>query len=490
MVNHHTTENTHQKEEKKIMVGFIYNCADTKFLLTSLFTVFILFTTIQFIPYKSLIFNPTSFVSCISNLTSSPSPKTPSVKSLAHTDETLNLTIKRSFNPIGSAAYLFIQMGAYRTGPNTFAVIGLASKPIHVYSDPKFAFKWVPHFNSTAASNASLVTKLLPDWGYGRVYTVVVLNCTFDNSVGADGSGGKLVLTASTGSEIGSEEFVTLEEKPRTVNMSVYGSPPKYDYLYCGSPLYGNLSPQRVREWIAYHVKFFGSKSHFVIYDAGGVHMEVMEVLKPWIEKGVVTLHDVREQEKFDGYYHNQFLVVNDCLFRYKHDAKWMFFFDVDEFMYVNRRSTLDGFMKSMEVFTQFSIEQMPMSSKLCLTDDKGKTHRMWGMEKLVYRDGKTGIRRDRKYAIQPRNAYSVGVHLSEDFIGNTSHKTEGKIMYYHYHGTIANRKEPCREFINSTQFLSEKTPYVRDETMRRLANSVKVFELKSIGTRLMRTKQ
>ncbi|XP_047260108.1 uncharacterized protein LOC107873541 isoform X2 [Capsicum annuum] len=48
-------------------------------------------------------------------------------------------------------------------------------------------------------------------------------------------------------------------------------------------------------------LKLFGEKSHFVIHDAGGVHDGVMEVLKPWMDKGYVTLQDIREQERFDG---------------------------------------------------------------------------------------------------------------------------------------------------------------------------------------------
>ena len=63
---------------------------------------------------------------------------------------------------------------------------------------------------------------------------------------------------------------------------------------------------------------------------------------------------------------------------------------------------------------------------------------RKWGFEKLVYKDSKKGIRRDRKYAVQPRSLYATGVHMSQNLAGKTTHKTEGKIMYYHYHGTIA----------------------------------------------------
>ena len=131
-----------------------------------------------------------------------------------------------------------------------------------------------------------------------------------------------------------------------------------------------------MREWLAYHIRLLGPRSHFVIHDAGGVHEEVMEVLKPWMELGYVTLQDIRDQERFDGYYHNQFMVVNDCLHRYKFMAKWMFFFDVDEYIYVPPKNTIKSVLDSLSNYNQFTIEQMPMSSKLCLSADAGKTYR------------------------------------------------------------------------------------------------------------------
>jgi galactan beta-1,4-galactosyltransferase len=35
---------------------------------------------------------------------------------------------------------------------------------------------------------------MLPDWGYGHVYTVVVVNCTFYEITHYDNKGGKLIL--------------------------------------------------------------------------------------------------------------------------------------------------------------------------------------------------------------------------------------------------------------------------------------------------------
>ncbi|KAK4802160.1 hypothetical protein SAY86_000363 [Trapa natans] len=495
----------------KILAGLAGSCAaELKLFISSLLVLCTVATFLQFLPPRFSV-STSDLHLCISKISTPiapliyplppaaaaslptiPPPPPPTQERLLEGG-----IVKRSFNPYGTAAYNFITMGAYRGGVSTFAVVGLASKPLHVYGKPTYQCEWIPHRdNSTSDRPISAAGhRILPDWGYGRVYTVVVINCTFPEPVNLDNSGGNLVLRAST-SGAGDRDFNltdtigTLTEQPGEVDFDLFTSPPKYDYLYCGSSLYGSLSPQRVREWLAYHVRLFGTRSHFVIHDAGGVHPDVLEVLKPWMELGYVTLQDIREQERFDGYYHNQFMVVNDCLHRYKFMAKWMFFFDVDEFIYVPPKNTLRSVLDSLSGYTQFTIEQMTMSSKLCLSDDYGKNYRKWGFEKLVYRDVKRGVRRDRKYAVQPRAAYATGVHMSQNIAGKTSHKTELQIKYFHYHGTIAQRREPCRIFVNRTETTEDNTPYVKDTTMRDIAGAVKLFELKMIGPRLQKSRQ
>ncbi|TKY58511.1 Domain of DUF23 [Spatholobus suberectus] len=492
------------KEKKLFFVGSLGNyAAELKLLLTTLLLLCGVATLLQFIPSR-LTISSSDLRFCISRVSQQPPPlpSTPLSTPPPPLSSTLpNGTIKRAFIPYGSAAYNFVTMAAYRGGLNTFAIVGLASKPLHVYGKPTYECEWIPLpslQNSTSSSKPISTTgyKILPDWGYGHVYTVVVVNCTFnDTTINGDNSGGKLVLHASTSGGGDTNFNVTdrievLEEAPGTLNASLFVSKPKYDYFYCGSSLYGNLNPQRVREWIAYHVRFFGPRSHFVIHDAGGVHEQVLEVLKPWMELGYVTLQDIRDQERFDGYYHNQFMVVNDCLHRYKFMAKWMFFFDVDEYIYVPPKSTIKTVLDSLSEYSQFTIEQMPMSSKICLSEDYGKFYRKWGFEKLVYRDNIRGIRRDRKYAAQPRSLYATGVHMSQDLAGKTTHKTEGRIMYFHYHGTIAERRESCKILVNSTQVTHDKIPYELDTTLRDIAGVIKKFELKMIGSRLQKTRQ
>ena len=75
---------------------------------------------------------------------------------------------------------------------------------------------------------------------------------------------------------------------------------------------------------------------------------------------------------------------------------------------------------------------------------------------------------------------------MSENVIGKTLHKTETKIRYYHYHNTITVHQELCREFLplsaknNVTWF--NKLPYVYDDNMKKLVNTIKEFERNTIG--------
>lgn len=218
----------------------------------------------------------------------------------------------RAFKPHGLATHLYIEMRAYRGGPSVFSIVGLTSKPIETHHEPPYACEWVS--SSTSQAVKGRTHKVLPDWDYGKLYTVVVITCTFVEDVGVGGEGGELILYASYGDQFRiPERIVALTESKGEYNSSIFnpqGFP--YEYVYCGSSVYGDISPQRMREWMAYHAKFFGEKSHFILHDSGGFHDDVRKVIEPWIKQGRVTLQNIRQQELYDGYYHNQ--VLGDLL--------------------------------------------------------------------------------------------------------------------------------------------------------------------------------
>ena len=114
---------------------------------------------------------------------------------------------------------------------------------------------------------------------------------------------------------------------------------------------------------------------------------------------------------------------------------------------------------------------------------------REWGFEKLLFRDMKRGIRRDCKYAVQARNVFATGVHMSENLIGKTQHKTDSLIRFYHYHNTITSTGEPCRKFVKQSMRKNVTwvggTPYVYDGTMKLVAPSIRKFERDMLGSEL-----
>ncbi|KAL9239208.1 hypothetical protein vseg_013548 [Gypsophila vaccaria] len=370
----------HPHKPKKLLIGLFFDCGpDLKLtaVLAALLLVCCLLTFLQFVP---TCFSPTH-----SHSTTPAASSPPSVPLLLDLD---NRLVKRTFYPVGTAAYNFILMSSYRSGPHAFAIMGLSSKPLHVFGTPVYMCEYRSHDNVTVAGPVKAQEVIVPDFGLGRVYTTVVIICAFESSsslIISDpaAGGGVLLLHASVNGGYdtkvnATDTVVALTEPPNSWNNSQFvPTSYKYDYLYCGSPLYGTLSPQRVREWIAYHVRLLGERSHFVFYDAGGVHEDVMAVLRPWMELGYVTVEDVREQERFDAYYHNQFLVINDCLHRYRFVTKWMFFFDVDEYVYLTAEDgSFSDAMAELEEFNQFTFEQMPMSNHLCSLDDAHKANK------------------------------------------------------------------------------------------------------------------
>lgn len=211
----------------------------------------------------------------------------------------------RLFKPHGLATHLWIEMGAYRGGPREFSIVGLVAKPIETFHAPPYVCEWVPSGGRGAVRGNS--SKILPDWNYGKLYTVVVVTCAFEQEVGADSEGGKLVLHVSYGDQYRQpERIAVLSEKQGDYNATMFSPPYPYDYVYCGSSVYGDVSPQRMREWLAYHAYFLGERSHFILHDSGGFHSDVWKVLEPWIKKGRVTVQNIQQQEIYDAYYHNQ----------------------------------------------------------------------------------------------------------------------------------------------------------------------------------------
>lgn len=70
-----------------------------------------------------------------------------------------------------------------------------------------------------------------------------------------------------------------------------------------------------------------------------------------------------------------QFLVVNDCLFQSRFLANWTFFFDIDEYMYVEPPTTLSAVLNGNPNITQITIKQVPIVTDVCVAGDSTSPH-------------------------------------------------------------------------------------------------------------------
>ncbi|KAL2643773.1 hypothetical protein R1flu_011360 [Riccia fluitans] len=437
--------------------------------------------------------------------------ESPAVTETRDWEEDGGYGIPAKFVPMGTASFLFVHFSAYRGSSNSFAVVGLGPKPLHVYGAPEFECFWKPA-DSKSIKVVGNVTAFLPDWGFGKEYTTVVLNCTFDSDVGVNGSGGELEVIARHGSldTQGLEDvrYVALTEEPGEYhNDTIFHAPYKYDYVYCGSPWYGTLSPQRIREWLSYTMMVLGPRSHFILYDAGGLQAVHRRILEPWVKLGKVTVINIRGEARYNAFYYNQFLVVNDCLFRSKTLANWTFYFDADEFVHIHWNYTLDSIMNEIQNSgvkgMQVMFEQRPMHHNACVANHPWITDRndssLWTMEKLTYK--RTQITEaqghmNMKYAIQAKYAMATGVHRSEDLMfprpgmdpDEVTSFEYWRMHYYHYHDTINHIGEVCQDFIDGSNYQNvssirlQNVSHVFDDTMVWVAPAVRQFELKTVG--------
>ncbi|UUX49033.1 glycosyltransferase family 92 protein [Nisaea acidiphila] len=101
-------------------------------------------------------------------------------------------------------------------------------------------------------------------------------------------------------------------------------------------------------EWLT-HYELQGVE-HFYLYDDQSSDTPE-EVLRPWLDRGVVTLHkvDATEQRQRWAYTH--------CINTHRNEAFWVGFFDIDEFAFVrNRPESLAEMMPRYEGFPGLGI--------------------------------------------------------------------------------------------------------------------------------------
>ncbi len=113
-------------------------------------------------------------------------------------------------------------------------------------------------------------------------------------------------------------------------------SEPKYNVSICG--IFKNEG-KYLREWIEFH-KVVGI-DHFYMYNNNSED-NFREVLKPYIEEGIVTLVEwPKNQAQMEAY--------QDCIFQFANETKWLGFIDIDEFVVPKSTNDVYSFLKNFD---------------------------------------------------------------------------------------------------------------------------------------------
>lgn len=90
-----------------------------------------------------------------------------------------------------------------------------------------------------------------------------------------------------------------------------------------------------LKEWIEYHLII--GVDHFYLYNNFSED-EYMDVLKPYIDSGIVTLCDWTIE-------HGQMLAYQDCYDKYRNETNWIAYIDLDEYIVPNIHNNINDFL-------------------------------------------------------------------------------------------------------------------------------------------------
>lgn len=152
------------------------------------------------------------------------------------------------------------------------------------------------------------------------------------------------------------------------------------------------------KEWIEWHRRMGVDK--FYIYDNESTDC-TRKVLEPYIAQGIV------EYTYFPGY-RKQLAAYDDCFARHRHDARWIAFIDIDEFIVPVKDSSIPDFLQRFEEFPVVEINWLVYGSN-GLKDKSDQPV----MERFrCHSKGDHTLNRHVKSIVDPRRVYGmIGCH-------------------------------------------------------------------------------
>eukprot|EP00897_Mesotaenium_endlicherianum_P001847 jgi/Mesen1/1690/ME000137S00604 len=223
---------------------------------------------------------------------------------------------------------------------------------------------------------------------HGRTYETLLLVCTFSQ------------FSQIASLPFGGELSMPIDDEPLIVYLEAGGvgcdpdpQPPfKYGVTFCSPPIFGQVDARRVYEWLEYHKRV--GMDHFVMYDAGGVDAALRQVLRPYIERGVMELMDARENKAYETWAHGQMMLMHECMYRTRYASEWVVFMDIDEYFTTSLpRLTYADMLLPHRGKPFVTLGSLSWSTDMCVQQQQEEEERtkangnaVWAVERMLYR--------------------------------------------------------------------------------------------------------
>jgi hypothetical protein len=158
-------------------------------------------------------------------------------------------------------------------------------------------------------------------------------------------------------------------------------------------------------EWITFH--YGVGVEHFYLYNNASSDSWLATLL-PWTDRGIVTLMD------FPGFA-MQRRAYSDCIRRFRREARWIAFIDIDEFLFSPRQRDLRNVLLSYQDFPALFVYWHMFGSSGCLKRPPGpvvEAYTRRSNDRVAHKNGKT--------IVNARLVRRMEVHWAKTWVGET----------------------------------------------------------------------
>eukprot|EP00897_Mesotaenium_endlicherianum_P011063 jgi/Mesen1/9986/ME000072S09401 len=342
----------------------------------------------------------------------------------------------------GFPSYGIVKYSGYRVSLEQIAVVSLAAWRLRDTRQLQGCEWWDK--DKAVGKIRGALKFLYMDEHHSRQYEVVVIHCYLEKPTSR--KGGHMVATIDFERMLLYAEDVT----PATEVPLVF----QHKIAYCSPRLYGKLNPQRVREWFDY-TRVVMNPDRYYLYDMGPVDQSLRDAIREYMDAGQVDITDFREGADFDVWTKSNGAALNDCLYRTRFTAKWVFVHDLDEFIEFVPPHTLKSTLTQHKDKAFLTHGVVWWDHQRC---NKKSWEGHWGAERLVFKDPNPYCYANpgfsdpnyclewhghRKYLFQPSQVYVLKIHTIWATTGDGADLHLANDLRHHHYRGLADVSTP-----------------------------------------------